>query len=918
MSLINILSALHLWCFTLVFLHAQPGDKIILQQSFDGVPFQEFAGKVSESYPITFFFKGEWVDSLLIKQNSVPANLEDILTTTFADRNLFFFFDSTNILISRDAPISSFKFENIFDENYTLTYLDKYEKDAPPEEQYNDAQQQSYIILGENTNTNGEASISGFIKEEETGEPLIGAVVYAEDASQGVVSDVSGYYHIALSKGQHQVTYQSLGKKAVKKQILLNGDGIINLELSDEITALRGVEIVAEKYQNVAGIQMGMERVDIKSIKNIPTSMGETDIIKSALLLPGVQTVGESASGFNVRGGSTDQNLILFDGAPIYNSSHLFGFFSAINSEIIRDFELYKSGIPAEFGGRISSVFDISSRDGNKKRFSGSGGLSPITGRIAVEGPIVKDKASFLISGRSTYSDWLLRQLNDPAIRNSDASFYDVNAKISIDFDTRNRLEISGYRSNDYFRLNSDTAYTYQNQTLSASYMHRFSDKLVGYLKGIYSSYDYTIRSNQEPATAFNMNYAIEHRELQSNFSYFLTANHKVLFGASSILYGMNPGEMKPAHSESLIAENKLEHEQASESAAYLGNEFTLGKKLKIYAGLRYSHYMLFGPAKVYQYAEGVPREAENISDTTLYEKNEIIKSYGGPEIRFSARYKLGSKSSVKISYNRMRQYLHMLSNTTAISPTDAWKLSDTYIPPQIGDQYTIGLYRDILNRRIESSIEVYYKEIKDVLEYEGGAQLLLNRTIESDLIKANGEAYGVEILLKKPQGRLNGWISYTYSKVFVQTFSDFPSEQINNGELYPANFDKPHDVSVVANFKFTRRLSASGNFVYSTGRPITYPIAKYSFRNATLLHYSDRNEFRIPDYMRVDFSVTLDGNLRADKIWHSSWSFSVYNLTGRDNVYSIFFTSKNGQVNGYKMSIFAQPIVTLTYNFKF
>ncbi len=917
MNLSRLLSISFILLFSFLLIKAQPVDKIILQKSFDGVSFEKFSKEISETNAVYFFYRKSWVDSLFIKQSIVPATLGEILQSTFEGENLYFYTDESNILISRN-PIVSFKFENLFDENYTLSYLEAYKNEDTAAIENKVKQQNSYIILGEKNNARKNAAITGFVREAETGEPLVGAVIYAEDATQGVVSDVTGYYRIELPAGQHQMVFQSLGKKPLKKQVLLYSDGKINVELNDEITALREVEIVAEKYQNVAGMQMGMEKVDIRSIKNIPTSMGETDVIKSALLLPGVQTVGESASGFNVRGGSTDQNLILFDDAPVYNSSHLFGFFSAINSEIIRDFELYKSGIPAEYGGRISSVFDISSRDGNKKRFSGSGGVSPITGRIALEGPVIKDKASFLISGRSTYSDWLLGRINDPAIRNSDATFYDLNAKISVDFNTKNRLEVSGYQSNDFFRLNSDTAYSYQNQTLSASYMHRFSGKLASYIKGIYSSYNYTISSNQEPAASFNMNYAIDHRELQTNFSYFLTDNHKLAFGASTIFYSLNPGTITPGHSESLIAEKKLEKERANESAFFLSDEFNLGSRLKIYAGLRYSHFMLFGPGTVYQYAAGVPRETENIKDTATFDKGKIIQTYGGPEFRFSARYKTGSKSSVKISYNRMRQYLHMLSNTTAISPTDAWKLSDTYVPPQVGDQYSLGFYRDILNRRVESSVEVYYKEIKDVLEYEGGAQLLLNRTIESDLIKANGEAYGVEVLLKKKRGRFNGWISYTYSRIFIKTFSDFPSEQINGGAAFPANFDKPHDVSVVANYQFTRRLSASGNFVYSTGRPITYPIAKYAFGNSTLLHYSDRNEFRIPDYMRVDFSVTLDGNLRADKIWHSSWSLSVYNLTGRDNVYSIFFTTNNGKVNGYKMSVFAQPIVTLTYNFRF
>jgi hypothetical protein len=646
--------------------------------------------------------------------------------------------------------------------------------------------------------------------------------------------------------------------------------------------------------------------------------MGEADIFKAALLLPGVQTVGEGASGFNVRGGSTDQNLIIMNGAPVFNTSHLFGFFSAFNPDVIKEFKLYKSGIGAEYGGRISSVFDITTRIGNRKNLSGAGGISPVTGRLVLEGPIIREKASFILAARSTYSDWILKQIRDPAIRNSAASFYDLNGKIGLDMNENNNLEISAYYSKDYFRLNSDSAYRYDNTNVVLAWNHIFSEKLTADFSGNYSSYHYHITSESDGLQAFNMTYGIGYSELKGSFSYFPAYSHRIKFGASLIRYHLDPGSLGPLNEKSIVAPVDMEDERAIESAIYLSDAYNLSPDLSLYGGIRISCYNFLGPKTVFDYYEGVPVDPTSLYDTTSYTRGAFIRTYGGPEFRLSARYKLSGSSSVKISYNRMRQYLNMLSNTTAVSPTDTWKLCDRNIRPQVGDQYAIGLYKDFRSQRVETSIELYYKSIKDIIEYKGGARLIMNAAIEQDLINGRGRAYGAELMVKRTAGKLNGWISYTYARTLIKVDSEFPVERINNGAWFPANHDKPHDITMAGNYRFSRRFSISTNVTYSTGRPITYPVAKYRVRNKTVLHYTSRNEYRIPDYFRWDLSANVEGNLRSKKLAHSSWSFSVYNVTGRDNVYSVYFVSSERNVSGYRLSIFSRPVFTITYNFKF
>jgi outer membrane receptor for ferrienterochelin and colicin len=611
----------------------------------------------------------------------------------------------------------------------------------------------------------------------------------------------------------------------------------------------------------------------------------------------------------------------LFNGAPVFNSSHLFGFFSSFNPDIVNDFQLYKSGIPAQYGGRISSVMDISSKTGNRKEFAGNGGISPITGRISFEGPIIKDKVSFILGARSTYSDWVLKQNLIPVtdvLKKSAASFYDLNAKITADIGKNNTVEVSGYLSNDLFRLASDTSYNYSNKVATISWRHIYSTKLISNISFVNSYYNYKVNYPSPAQRAYSLLYNIGYNEVKTDFSYFPVEKHRVKFGLNSILYSLMPGEQRPEGKQSLIKADIIESEKANETGLYIGDEWDISNALTFYAGLRYTQFSALGP-KIYNlYASNVNKEISNKTDTVSVGNNKVYKTYQGFEPRLSLRLKVGERSSVKISYNRMLQYMHMMSNTTAVSPTDIWKLSDYHLTPQIGDQIALGYYQDFY-QDIETSVEVYYKKLTDILDYKGGAKLTMNHNIETELLRGNGKAYGVEVFLKKKMGRFNGWVGYTYSRILHRVNGPTASEKINNGEWFPANYDKPHDVNIILNYKFSRRFNISANSTYSTGRPITLPVAKYKYAGTELVFYSNRNEFRVPDYFRVDFAATYESDLRLKKLAHSSLTFSVYNLFGRRNVYSIYFVSdqKSG-IQGYKMSVFGNAIPTLTYNFRF
>ncbi|MEO8887660.1 MAG: carboxypeptidase-like regulatory domain-containing protein [Mucilaginibacter sp.] len=763
----------------------------------------------------------------------------------------------------------------------------------------------------------GRSILNGYIYNIKTGEPLTGINIGRDDININVTTDRFGYYAITLPRGLNVLTIRGIGMKTTRRQIMLYTDGKLNIELQEQVMSLKEVTINAKAINNVKRVEMGVEKLDIKSIKQVPTAFGESDVLRVVLTLPGVQSVGESSTGLNVRGGSADQNLILLNDATIYNPSHFFGFFSAFDPDIVKDVELYKASIPERFGGRLSSVLNVTNREGNKKTYTGSAGIGLITSRLNIEGPIIKDKTSFIFGGRTTYANWLLGLL-PKEYKNSRASFYDLNFDVSHQVNEKNNIYLSVYASNDNFRLNSDTTYGYSNKNISLKWKHVFNNKLFGLFTSGFDKYEYNIASSAIPVNAYKLNFDINQAYLKTDFTYYLSPKHTINFGASSLHYLLHPGTYTPNDPKSLIVPNTVPAEQALESALYAGDHFDINPDFSVNFGIRYSMYNYLGPATVRNYPTGLPKTTVNLLDSVNYPAGKNIKTYHGPEYRISTRYNLSDDFSVKASYNTLRQYINLLSNTAAIAPTDVWKLSDPNIKPQYGDQLSLGLYKNLKSNTIELSVEVYYKHLHDFLDFKSGANIILNHHVETDVIETQGKAYGIEFLLKKSVGKLNGWVSYTYSRTFLQANDPTQGDIINNGNYYPANFDKPHAFNFIGNFRVSHRFNASLNVTYSTGRPITLPVAKYYAVGAERVIYSDRNAYRIPDYFRTDLSMNIDGNHKIHQRFHNSWSIGIYNLTARQNPFSVYYVTKGGTVSGYQLSIFGAAIPFINYNIRF
>jgi carboxypeptidase-like protein/TonB-dependent receptor-like protein len=907
------------------------------------------------------------IQQLLFSQtNTLPRitlNLQDASFTAFVSElekqsALFFYydkaqFDSMRINIAANAqPLdlvldqafrnSEFRYTVVKDDGYVLLtrgvrvtaelpgdFFSRGAKDTSRSDlpDYGDRKQvkidasieNKVFEIGNKTSTvpGSKTILAGYVRDVKTGEPIPGVSIFTNSGNINTVSDQYGYFSISLPKGRHVINLQALGMKDTRRQVIMNTDGKFDVLMEERVVSLKEVIVSAAKLNNIRSPQMGMDRLNIKTIRQVPALFGESDILRVILTLPGVKTAGEASTGFNVRGGSTDQNLILFNDATIYNPSHFFGFFSAFNPDVVKDVELYKSSIPAKYGGRLSSVLDITSREGNKKEITGSAGIGIVTSRFNIEGPLIKDKTSFILGVRATYANWLLSLL-PTEYENSKAGFYDANLQISHQFDQKNNLYISGYFSRDRFSLNNDTSFSYSNRNLSVKYKHIFNNKWSSTVVAGYDGYEYQIASDKDKLNAHELTFNIQQLNLKADFTHYLNSNHTIDFGVSTINYKLNPGSYQPKSPESMIIPDVLESENAQESAAYISDKWNITPDLSLQAGIRYSLYNFLGPKQVNEYAPGLPKEPENVLGTTKYGSGKFIKTYHGPEYRLGIRYSLSPDFSIKGGYNSLRQYIHMLSNTTAISPTDIWKLSDPNIRPQYGDQFSLGFYKNFKNNTIETSVEVYYKTIEDYLDYKSGAELVMNHTIETDVINTKGKGYGIELMVKKPTGKLNGWISYTYSRILLKMDDATAGEVINGGAYYPANYDKPHDLTVVSNYRFTHRFSISLNGTYSTGRPITIPIGRYYYGGSQRALFADRNAYRIPDYFRMDLSMNLDGNHKVKQKTHNSWTFGLYNLTGRRNPYSVYFVSENGLINGYRLSIFGSIIPFINYTVRF
>lgn len=776
-------------------------------------------------------------------------------------------------------------------------------------------------------------TISGYVKDIANGEALIGATVFVKEINNGATTNEYGFYSITLVPGTYTVQYIYLGYTTDIKTITLDKNTPLNIELTSAADQLEEVVVKGEFEQPTAtNLEMSTVSLSMKTIMKIPAFMGEVDVLRSIQLLPGVSTVGEGASGFNVRGGGVGQNLVLLDEAPVYNSSHLFGFFSVFNPDAVKDTKLYKGAIPSRYGGRLASILDVRMKEGNSKKMEVQGGIGTVFSRLAIEGPIVKDKASFIIAGRRSYADVLARPFVKLLKDGGALNFYDLTAKANYNISSKDRLYASGYLGRDVFMFDKQQGFSWGNTTGTIRWNHLYNEKLFSNITAVYSKYDYKLNFGDDDKNKFSWKSSISNFILKPDFSYFINANTELNFGGEAIYYAFEPAIAKGVSNGDLI-DTSLDKKYNMESSLYASSSQRLNDVFSIDYGLRFSQFASYGPGTQYTYNEPERGKRKTVIGEKQYKSGEVMSSYNNFQPRASFKAQLTESSSVKGSYNRMVQYLHLISNTTASNPLDVWTPSSNNIKPELGDQYTLGYFKSLSKKSdYEFSAEVYYRATQNQVDYIDGADLLINKNLEADLLSGKGRAYGLELYAQKKTGRINGWVSYTLGRTELKV------DGINQGGWYPTRYNQTHNLKVAAFYDFNKRLSISGNFVYSSGTPTNFPTSKFTFQGIPVPHNvnNSRNNLNIPDYHRLDVSLRLEGReytkrgkLRKN---HDYWVLSFYNVYARKNPFSIYFSQTDEAKNtaqrlGYgqpipskatQLSIIGSIIPAISYNFRF
>ncbi len=758
-------------------------------------------------------------------------------------------------------------------------------------------------------NNPGKISISGYIKDSNNGEALAGAVISIKELKTGTSTNLDGFYSIGLPAGTYTINISYVGYAMVSKTLNINSNTTLNVELKPEDKQLSEVEVTAERPdQNIKQPEMSVNKLDIKTIRQIPALMGEVDVLKAIQLLPGVLPTAEGTSGFSVRGGGADQNLIMLDEAPVYNASHLIGFFSVFNNDAISDVKLYKGDIPANFGGRLSSVLDVRMKEGNDKNLTVTGGIGLIDSRLTIEGPVVNDKTSFLISGRRTYADLFFPLLPDTTVKKAKLNFYDLNAKINHQIDNNNRIYVSAYTGRDDFGEKGLADFSYGNTTATIRWNHLFSPQLFSNLSAVYSKYDYALTFQVDTLSDIWKS-SIQDFTLKLDFTYYLNPKNEIRFGVTSTLHNLVPADASEVDGTKVLTvpypkNNELEY------AAYITNQQSIGENIIIKYGLRYSIFQNIGPGTLYGFDS-----AYNLTDTTNYPRGKIFNTYQNLEPRLGLEYVLNKFSSLKGSYCRTVQYLQLASNSNGSLPLDIWFPCDPNIKPQKADQFSVGYFRNFRNNMIETSVEAFYKKMYDVIDFADNANLLLNPYLDGEVRSGQAHAYGMEFLIRKNEGKLSGWLSYTYSRSIRQIAG------INNGNPYPSPYDKPNCVNLILNYQVSKRTSISSTFIYATGAPFTAPVGSMPFGNDVVEIYGSRNSSRMRDYDRMDLALTLKNKDHPGRKWKGEWVFSIYNVYMRHNDWIINFVPDKQNDNIISAERYYLPFVffpSVTYNFKF
>ena len=887
------------------FLLAQSIAERKVNGNFQQASLSEVVRSVEQSAKVKVYYQ---TDKLPTKKYSLNFNQTALGTvldqlTEGTDLSYMYYRDFAVVLIPKIMQ----------GELYSANYYRALEQSLNSDERANARKQQ--INVGDITQLrpSGQAKISGQILDDQTKDPIIGATVFFTDLNSGTSTDADGRFELDLATGKHEILIQYVGYDDILREVMVYSDGAVELEMRKAAVDLEEVLVRAEAADaNVSNAQIGVDRLDVKTIKKIPAFLGEADVVKSLLLNPGVSSIGEGATGFNVRGGEVDQNLMLQDEGFIFNASHALGFFSTFNADLINGVELYKGNIPAQFGGRLASVLDIEMRDGDFDKFRLKGGVGPVSGRLSLEGPLAKGKTSFLVGARSSYSDWVLNQINVLEVANSSAFFYDVNARLTHRFNEKNSIVLSGYLSQDDFTYNQEFGFDYITQMGQLEYRKIFNDKFFSKTTVVASTYAST-QTDLDSLDAATLDTEINYIKAKELLTYTSDNGMKFDGGVEGVFYLVEPGKSEPFGSASTIIPKTLESERALEASAFANLEYPLTAGLTVSAGLRFTQYQQRGPKTVFQYAEGVPISEETIVGVTEYGKGDVISSYNSIEPRFSMVYKFTPDFSVKAGYSRTSQFINQIFNSDSPTPTSQFQLSNEYIKPFRSHNVSLGFYKNFEDNNWETSIEGYGRQIDELFDFKDFAQLAVNEHIETELLSGEGRAYGAEVSIKKKKGTVNGWMSYTASK------TERLIEGINDGEWYNSNFDQPHNLSLILNFQPNQRHTFTVNFNYNTGRPATPPLGNYKTPNGLNVPvYSKRNQFRIPDYHRLDIAYTIGQGYNQTKKFKTSWTFSIYNVYGRRNAFSVYYTQGLlSAVQANQLSVLGSMFPSITFNFQ-
>ncbi len=911
----KILLSLFFLCSILGF--AQSNDSTLISISVKNVEFDQFIHLVENEAKLKIIYKSSWfVDfkvSITVKQEDIIDVFKQILPK-----------DEFNVYRWNGMVVILNKVELIQD-------LPQYSSIAPAKEELTptDTKGPSDFMKGRKVDLikikignpkyqklGAQVSIKGKVVDAASEEPVEGATIYLIDINKGAVSDINGNFDITLTSGKYAAKIECLGKKKLNCQLEVLSEGNFKIELESINYEIQEVQIFGDKQMNLIEKEPGLEKLNVKVIKELPTMMGESDIVKVSEMLPGVVSVGEGAAGINVRGGNFDQNAFYFNKIAIYNTSHMFGFFPAFNADVIDDFSLYKGYIPAKYGGRLSSVFDINARTGNKKNYTAHGSIGTLAANITVEGPIKKDTAAFLVNFRSSYSDWILKQIDDYDIKNSEALFNDLT--VSLDYDLPNtQVNVFGYFSKDYFKFSDLNTYWYSNVGLSTSVGHIFSSSLRGDFSLSASEYQFKTIDTQIENVEYEHQFKVGQYEFAVDFRKEFSHKNNLNFGVNSTWYQLNRGQVMPYGENSSLSTVDLGKEQGLETGLYITDNIEITPLLNASAGFRFSFYAPFGPETVYTYYDNGPMEIRNINDSIYFPSGKAITWYTFPEIRLALNYQTDENGSLKLSFNQTHQSIFMLSQTISLAPNTQWKLADYYLKPSRANQLSLGVFRTIPKGKWEFSTELFYKIANNYTEFKDGANFLSTPLVETTVLQGDLTSYGVEVLLKKSWPKMNIWFAYTFSRSLVKVDGQNEWEKINDGLQFPSNFDIPNVVNAIFMYHFTKRVMFSTTITYQTGKPATFPTSFYYIDGIPHIDYSDRNEFRIPNYFRADISLTIEGNLKKEKFLHSKLNFSIYNLTGRKNPYSVYFEQNFGRINGYQYSVIGVPVFMVTWIFK-